>query len=52
MTDQILANIALEIKNRIESYSPVYESHSVGNVVEASDGIARVAGLSDVRSQE
>ncbi len=52
MTDQILANIALEIKSRIESYSPVYESHSVGNVVEASDGIARVAGLSDVRSQE
>ena len=52
MTDQILANIASEIKSRIESFSPVYESHSVGNVLEASDGIARVAGLSDVRSQE
>lgn len=52
MADQILENIASEIRSRIESFAPVYESHSVGNVLDASDGIARVAGLSDVRSQE
>ena len=52
MAEQILEKIASEIRSRIESFAPVYESHSVGNVLDASDGIARVAGLSDVRSQE
>lgn len=52
MADQLLETIASELRNRIESFSPIYESHSVGNVIEASDGIARVDGLSDVRSQE
>jgi len=52
MAEQILENIASEIKSKIDSFAPVFESHSVGNVLEASDGIARVGGLSDVRSQE
>ncbi len=52
MPEQILENIASELKRRIDSFEAVYETRSVGNVLDASDGIARVSGLADVRSQE
>ncbi len=52
MSEQILANIASDLKQKIESFETVYETRSIGNVSEASDGIASVYGLSGVRSQE
>jgi len=36
----------------IDDFEPTADIQSVGNVVEAGDGIARVNGLSDVRAQE
>lgn len=52
MNDQYLNTIAAELKNRIDQFEVSYQSHSEGKVQEASDGIARVKGLGDVRSQE
>ncbi len=52
MTDQYLNAIANELRQKIDQYEVVYPSHSVGAVIDASDGIARVSGLADVRSQE
>jgi F-type H+-transporting ATPase subunit alpha len=51
MTDP-LQNLSSELRRQIEAFSPVVEIKNVGNVLEAGDGIARVSGLADVRSQE
>jgi F-type H+-transporting ATPase subunit alpha len=49
---ELVNNIVTDLKKQIEGYQPEYELTDVGNVIEAGDGIARVKGLVDVRSQE
>lgn len=51
MTD-LIKQITTDIQKQIESYRPEMGLTDVGNVVEAGDGIARVRGLADVKSQE
>ncbi len=51
MTD-LIKQITTDIQKQIESYRPEMGLSDVGNVVEAGDGIARVRGLADVKSQE
>src|SRR5512133_3712210 len=48
----LISQITAEIKQRIDAYRPEPEIRDVGTVLEAGDGIARVSGLGDVRSQE
>jgi F-type H+-transporting ATPase subunit alpha len=51
MTD-LIKQITSDIQKQIETYQPELGLSDVGNVVEAGDGIARVRGLLDVKSQE
>jgi len=51
MTDTV-RNLAAELRQRIEAYSPEVGFKDIGTVLEAGDGIARVSGLASVRSQE
>lgn len=51
MTD-LISQITADLKQQIEAFQPELEVRDVGTVIEAGDGIARVRGLSDVRSQE
>jgi F-type H+-transporting ATPase subunit alpha len=51
MTD-LIKQITDDIQKRIETYQPELGLSDVGNVIEAGDGIARVSGLRDVKSQE
>ncbi len=51
MTD-LIKQITTDIQKQIESYRPEMGLSDVGNVTEAGDGIARVSGLVDVKSQE
>ncbi len=51
MTD-LLKQITEDIQKRIETYQPELGLSDVGTVIEAGDGIARVNGLRDVKSQE
>jgi F-type H+-transporting ATPase subunit alpha len=51
MTD-LIKQITADIQKQIESYHPELGLSDVGNVIEAGDGIARVRGLFDVKSQE
>jgi len=51
MTD-LIKQITSDIKKQIETYQPSLELSDVGTVIEAGDGIARVQGLVDVKSQE
>ena len=44
--------ITADIKQQIESFRPEFEVSDIGTVVEAGDGIARISGLANVRSQE
>jgi F-type H+-transporting ATPase subunit alpha len=48
----LIAQITEDLRKQIESFKPEMEVRDVGAVIEAGDGIARVRGLSDVRSQE
>jgi F-type H+-transporting ATPase subunit alpha len=48
----LLRNIATELQKQIDDYSPEYEIRDIGSVLEAGDGIAKISGLSEVRSQE
>lgn len=52
MSDQIINQITSDLQTRIESYQTRYEVRDVGTVIEAGDGIARVAGLAKVQAQE
>ncbi len=52
MSDQILKNIATDLRNKIDSFSPEYEVHTIGRVIEAGDGIAEVEGMASVEAQE
>jgi len=51
MTD-LIKQIAADLKQQIDAFQPTAELSDVGTVIEAGDGIARVRGLDDVRSQE
>ncbi|MDI6768895.1 MAG: F0F1 ATP synthase subunit alpha [Anaerolineales bacterium] len=51
MTD-LIEQIASELKQQIDSYTPEIGISDVGTVTEAGDGIARVSGLGNVKSQE
>ena len=48
----LVKQIASDFQKQIESFKPEVTVSEVGTVVEAGDGIARVAGLEKVRSQE
>ncbi len=52
MTTDLIKQITQELQQQIESYQPEISLRNVGTVIEAGDGIARVRGLADVRSQE
>ena len=51
MTD-FLKQITADLQKQIDTYQPALGLSDVGNVIEAGDGIARVNGLVDVKSQE
>jgi len=48
----LIKQITADIQKQIETYQPELGLSDVGNVIEAGDGIARVRGLEDVKSQE
>jgi len=52
MSEDLVSGLSSELRQQIESFSPTIELKDVGNVIAAGDGIARVSGLADVRSQE
>jgi len=52
MSDPFIDSFTSEIQKRIESFEPTYQVRDVGVVLEAGDGIARVNGIKNVRSQE
>jgi F-type H+-transporting ATPase subunit alpha len=45
-------NLSEELRRQIEAFTPEVEIKEIGTVLEAGDGIARVSGLADIRSQE
>ena len=49
---EVINQITAEFKKLIDEFEPTAGIQSVGKVVEAGDGIARVNGLSDVQAQE
>ncbi len=51
MTD-LIKQIASDLQKQIEAFEPEIQISDVGTVSEAGDGIARVAGLANVKSQE
>jgi F-type H+-transporting ATPase subunit alpha len=51
MTDTV-HTITEQLRNQIDRYRPEITAQEIGIVQEAGDGIARVSGLSHVRSQE
>ncbi len=51
MTD-LIKQISADLQSQIEAFQPTAELQNVGTVLDAGDGIARVSGLNDVRSQE
>ena len=50
MTD-LIKQITSELQQQIDSYTPEISISDVGTVTEAGDGIARVSGLGNVKSQ-
>ncbi len=48
----IAKQITKDLKKKIEAFEPKVEIADVGTVLEAGDGIARVTGLANVKSQE
>jgi F-type H+-transporting ATPase subunit alpha len=48
----LIKQITDDIQKQIDTYKPELGLSDVGNVIEAGDGIARVKGLVDVKSQE
>lgn len=51
MTD-LIKQITSDLQKQIESFQPKLELTDSGSVIDAGDGIARVRGLNDIRSQE
>jgi len=52
MSDWMIEQIALDLQKKIDAFQPSVEIRDIGTVTEDGDGIARVRGLTDVRSQE
>ena len=48
----LISQISQDLQQKIHSFQPSVEISNVGTVLEAGDGIARVEGLANVRSQE
>jgi len=48
----LIHQITADLKQQIEAFEPELNIRDIGTVIEAGDGIARVAGLADVRAQE
>src|SRR5512133_3912730 len=48
----LIQRITSDLQQKIDTYRPEYEVRDIGTVLEAGDGIARVRGLAQVRSQE
>ena len=48
----LINQISNDLQKQIESFEPKLSIADVGTVLEAGDGIARVSGLANVRSQE
>ncbi len=48
----LIKQVSAEIQQKIESFQPTYEVREVGSVLESGDGIAKVSGLTNIRSQE
>jgi F-type H+-transporting ATPase subunit alpha len=48
----LVKQITNDLKQQIEAFQPEINLTDIGTVVEAGDGIARVEGLANVRSQE
>jgi F-type H+/Na+-transporting ATPase subunit alpha len=51
MTD-LIKQITSDLQKQIDTFQPALGLSDVGNVIDAGDGIARVNGLADVKSQE
>lgn len=49
---ELMNQVSAEIQQKIEAFQPTYETHEVGTVLEAGDGIAKIGGLTHIRSQE
>jgi len=49
---ELIKQITGDLQKQIASFEPEISIRDVGTVIEAGDGIARVAGLSNVKSQE
>jgi len=48
----LISQITADLQKQIDSFTPELGVSDVGVVLEAGDGIARVSGLSEIRSQE
>ncbi len=48
----LINQITADLKKQIEDFQPELDVRDVGTVIEDGDGIARVAGLTNVRAQE
>jgi F-type H+-transporting ATPase subunit alpha len=48
----LVKQITSDLQKKIEAFEPKVEIADVGTVLEAGDGIARVSGLANVKSQE
>ncbi len=48
----LVKDLSSSLRDQIEAFEPELELKEVGNVIEAGDGIARISGLANVRSQE
>ena len=51
MTD-LIKEVTAGLQQKIDAFQPIVEVKEVGTVLECGDGIARVSGLTRVRSQE
>ena len=48
----LVSSLSSELRRQIDEFSPEIELKDVGSVLEDGDGIARISGLANVRSQE
>lgn len=48
----LIKQITSDLQKQIDSYQPGISVSDFGTVLEAGDGIARIAGLANVKSQE
>jgi F-type H+-transporting ATPase subunit alpha len=51
MTD-LITQITDDLHRQIQEFEPQIEVSDVGSVLDAGDGIARLSGLANIRSQE